>query len=128
MITGSEIEMVWSVVGKFGAILAVIVAIGKAIEYINSKLPVTKLEERVKTIEEHDKNDFEKLKNIEVRLASVETKLKESDDKIIRIDEGIQRLGKSQILLLRHFATGNGQKEMADEADELTEYFIQRKH
>lgn len=128
MITGYELETVWSVVGKFGAMIAVIVALFKGLEYLNSKMPVTKLEQRVKTIEEHDKNDFEKLKNIENRLDSVESKLKESDDKIVRIDEGIQRLGKSQILLLRHFATGNGQQEMAEEADELTEYFIQRKH
>lgn len=126
MITGNEIEIVWSVVGKLGAILAVIVALMKGFEYLMSKMPVSKLEERVKAIEEHDKNDFEKLKKIELRLDSVENKLKESDDKISRIDEGIKRLGQSQILLLRHFATGNGQKEMAEEADSLTAYFIDR--
>jgi len=126
MITGNEIEIVWSVVGKLGAILAVIVALMKGFEYLMSKMPVSKLEERVKAIEEHDKNDFEKLKKIEMRLDSVENKLKESDDKISRIDEGIKRLGQSQILLLRHFATGNGQKEMAEEADSLTAYFIDR--
>lgn len=126
MITGNEIEIVWSVVGKLGAILAVIVALMKGFEYLVSKMPVSKLEERVKAIEEHDKNDFEKLKKIEMRLDSVENKLKESDDKISRIDEGIKRLGQSQILLLRHFATGNGQKEMAEEADSLTAYFIDR--
>lgn len=126
MITGNEIEIVWSVVGKIGAILAVIVALMKGFEYLISKMPVSKLEERVKAIEEHDKNDFEKLKKIEMRLDSVENKLKESDDKISRIDEGIKRLGQSQILLLRHFATGSGQKEMAEEADSLTAYFIDR--
>jgi septal ring factor EnvC (AmiA/AmiB activator) len=126
MITGNEIEIVWSFVGKLGAILAVIVALMKGFEYLMSKMPVSKLEERVKAIEEHDKNDFEKLKKIEMRLDSVENKLKESDDKISRIDEGIKRLGQSQILLLRHFATGNGQKEMAEEADSLTAYFIDR--
>lgn len=126
MITGNEIEIVWSVVGKIGAILAVIVALMKGFEYLMSKMPVSKLEERVKIIEDHDKNDFEKLKNIEHRLDSVENKLRESDDKISRIDEGIKRLGQSQILLLRHFATGSGQKEMAEEADSLTAYFIDR--
>lgn len=126
MITPNEIEIVWSFVGKIGAIVAVIVALIKGFEYLMSKMPVSKLEQRVKVIEDHDKNDFEKFKTIEIRLDSVESKLKESDDKISRIDEGIKRLGQSQILLLRHFATGNGQKEMAEEADSLTAYFIDR--
>lgn len=126
MITPDEINVVWSFVGKLGASLAVIVALIKSFEYLMSKMPVSKLEERVKAIEEHDKTDFERLAKIERRLDGVEDKLKESDNKINRIDEGVSRIGKSQILLLRHFATGNGQKEMAIEADELTEYFIDR--
>lgn len=127
MITPGEINAVWSFVGKLGAGLAVIVALVKGFEYLMSKMPVSKLEERVKSIEEHDKKDLEHFKEIESRIETIERQLNESNNKITRIDEGIQRLGKSQILLLRHFATGNGQKEMADEADDLTEYFINRR-
>jgi septal ring factor EnvC (AmiA/AmiB activator) len=127
MITPDELNVVWSFVGKLGAGLAVIVALVKGFEYLMSKMPVSKLEERVKSIEEHDKKDLEHFKEIESRIETIERQLNESNNKITRIDEGIQRLGKSQILLLRHFATGNGQKEMADEADDLTEYFINRR-
>ena len=127
MITGAEVEVIWEVIGKIGVAVGIVVALIKGFQYLNSLMPVSKLEARIVKVEEHDKNDFEKLKNIELRLDNVETKLKESDNKINRIDEGIQRLGKSQILLLRHFATGNGQKEMAEEAEDLTEYFIERR-
>ena len=127
MVTGAEVEMLWQVLGKVGVAVGVLVALIKGIQFLNSIMPVTKLEERVKKIEEHDANDFKKFEQIEERIDRLEHKLNESDGKISRIDEGIQRLGKSQILLLRHFATGNGQKEMAEEADDLTEYFIDRR-
>lgn len=127
MITPSEAEAVWSVVGKLGAVLALIVAMVKGFEYLMSKMPVSKLEERVKVVEDHDKSDHERLKNIETRIDNLEVKIEHTDGKIKEVNEGITRIGKSQILLLRHFATGNGQKEMADEADELTDFFIDRK-
>lgn len=127
MVTGAEVEMLWQVLGKVGVAVGVIVALIKGFQYLNSLMPVSRLEERVAKIEEHDANDFKKFEQIEERIDRLEHKLNESDGKISRIDEGIQRLGKSQILLLRHFATGNGQKEMAEEADDLTEYFIDRR-
>lgn len=126
MVTASEIDAVWTVIGKIGVIVGVLVALIKGFQYLMSLTPTSKLEQRVKQIEEHDKNDFEKLKNIEVRLDALESKITESDDKMKRIDEGVQRIGKSQILLLKHFVTGNGQQEMSKEADELTAYFIDR--
>lgn len=126
MVTASEIDAVWTVIGKIGVIVGVLVALIKGFQYLMSLTPTSKLEQRVKQIEEHDKNDFEKLKNIEVRLDALESKITESDDKMKRIDEGVQRIGKSQILLLKHFVTGNGQQEMSREADELTAYFIDR--
>lgn len=126
MVTASEIEAVWSVIGKIGVVVGVLVALIKGFQYLMSLTPTSKLERRVLEIEEHDKNDFEKFKNIELRLDALESKITESDDKMKRIDEGIQRIGKSQILLLKHFVTGNGQQEMSKEADELTAYFIDR--
>lgn len=126
MVTASEIEAVWSVIGKIGVVVGVLVALIKGFQYLMSLTPTSKLEQRVLEIEKHDKNDLEKFKNIEVRLDALESKITESDDKMKRIDEGIQRIGKSQILLLKHFVTGNGQQEMSKEADELTAYFIDR--
>ena len=126
MVTASEIEAVWSVIGKIGVVVGGLVALIKGFQYLMSLTPTSKLERRVLEIEEHDKNDFEKFKNIELRLDALESKITESDDKMKRIDEGIQRIGKSQILLLKHFVTGNGQQEMSKEADELTAYFIDR--
>ena len=126
MVTASEIDAVWTVIGKIGVIVGVLVALIKGLQYLMSLTPTSKLEQRVKQIEEHDKNEFERLKNIEVRLDALESKITESDDKMKRIDEGVQRIGKSQILLLKHFVTGNGQQEMSREADELTAYFIDR--
>ena len=126
MVTASEIDAVWTVIGKIGVIVGVLVALIKGFQYLMSLTPTSKLEQRVKEIEEHDKNDFERLKNIEVTLDALESKITESDDKMKRIDEGVQRIGKSQILLLKHFVTGNGQQEMSREADELTAYFIDR--
>lgn len=124
--TGQDMTTVWSVFSVIGGAVVLIVSVVKGVEYLFKLMPVSKLEKRVKDIEEHDKNDFEHFREIERRIDHIEQKLSLSDDKMNRIDEGIQRLGKSQILLLRHFATGNGQKEMAEEADDLTAFFIDR--
>lgn len=125
--SGEEITAAWTLFVNLGVGLGIIVAFVKGVQYLFQMTPVSKLEERVKKVEDHDKNDNEKFKEIERRIDQIENKLNLTDDKMDKIDEGIQRLGKSQILLLRHFATGNGQKEMAAEADDLTEYFIDRR-
>lgn len=126
--TPQDISTAWTLFVQIGVGVGVIVAFVKGVQYLFQMTPTSKLETRVKKIEEHDTNDHEKFKEIEQRIEHLEQKINESEDKMNRIDEGIQRLGKSQILLLRHFATGNGQKEMAAEADDLTEYFIDRRH
>ena len=127
MITGSEFEVLWVVIGKVGVAVGVIVALIKGIQYLWSMHPTSKLESRVEEIEKHEKSDFEHFKAIDSRINVVEEKLQKNNDKIKHIDDGITRIGKSQISLLRHFANGNGKEEMNDEAEELTEYFINRK-
>lgn len=122
-----DIATVWMLFVSIAGGVGVIVAFVKAVEYLFAMTPVSKLEKRVSKVEEHDANDLAKFREIDQRLSNLEYNMNESNSKISRIDEGIQRLGKSQILLLRHFATGNGQKEMAEEADDLTEYFIDRR-
>ena len=54
----------------------------------------------------------------------MENKLGDTNMEIEHVNEGIQRIGISQISLLRHLVTGNGQKDLEKEADDLTEFFI----
>ena len=122
----SEISTAWELVGKIAAVIGVIVAIVKGVEYLNSLMPTTKLEKRIDGIEEKQKKDFEHLKAIDAKIEHLELQVTDTQTQIQEVNEGIQRIGKSQISLLRHFVTGNGQKEMADEADDLTEWFIDR--
>lgn len=121
-----EINVAWDLIGKIAAIIGVIVAIVKGVEYLNSLMPTTKLEKRIDGIEEKQKKDFEHLKAIDAKIEHLEIQVTDTQTQIQEVNEGIQRIGKSQISLLRHFVTGNGQKEMADEADDLTEWFIDR--
>lgn len=122
----NEISIAWELVGKIAAVIGVIVAIVKGVEYLNSLMPTTKLEKRIDGIEEKQKKDFEHLKAIDAKIEHLEMQVTDTQTQIQEVNEGIQRIGKSQISLLRHFVTGNGQKEMADEADDLTEWFIDR--
>ena len=121
-----EISIAWELVGKIAAVIGVIVAIVKGVEYLNSLMPTTKLEKRIDGIEEKQKKDFEHLKAIDAKIEHLELQVTDTQTQIQEVNEGIQRIGKSQISLLRHFVTGNGQKEMASEADDLTEWFIDR--
>ena len=121
-----EISVAWELVGKIAAVIGVIVAIVKGVEYLNSLMPTTKLEKRIDGIEEKQKKDFEHLKAIDAKIEHLELQVTDTQTQIQEVNEGIQRIGKSQISLLRHFVTGNGQKEMASEADDLTEWFIDR--
>lgn len=122
----NEISIAWELVGKIAAVIGVIVAIVKGVEYLNSLMPTTKLEKRIDGIEEKQKKDFEHLKAIDAKIEHLELQVTDTQTQIQEVNEGIHRIGKSQISLLRHFVTGNGQKEMADEADDLTEWFIDR--
>lgn len=122
----NEISIAWELVGKIAAVIGVIVAIVKGVEYLNSLMPTTKLEKRIDGIEEKQKKDFEHLKAIDAKIEHLELQVTDTQTQIQEVNEGIQRIGKSQISLLRHFVTGNGQKEMASEADDLTEWFIDR--
>ena len=76
-------------------------------------------------MEEKINNDFERFKEVEKRLSNLENSLLETDNQIANINKSIQMIGESQITLLRHFSTGNGQKEMETEAEKLTQYFIE---
>lgn len=122
----NEINIAWDLVGKVAAIIGVIVAIVKGVEYLNSLTPTAKLQKRVDVIDEKQKRDFEHLQLIDAKIEHLEIQVTDTQTQIQEVNEGVRRIGKSQISLLRHFVSGNGQKEMIDEADDLTEWFIDR--
>lgn len=125
--TPNDMTAFWSVIVNVGVAVGVIVALIKGIQYLFELTPTADLKKRVTKIEEHDAKDLERFSNIESRIEDMERKLNDTDKNIIHIDEGIQRLVQSQISLLHHLATGNGQKELLEEAEKLSEYFINRR-
>lgn len=125
--TPNDMTAFWSVIVNVGVAVGVIVALIKGVQYLFELTPTADLKKRVTKIEEHDAKDLERFSNIESRIEDMERKLNDTDKNIIHIDEGIQRLVQSQISLLHHLATGNGQKELLEEAEKLSEYFINRR-
>lgn len=122
----NDLEIAWSVVGKVGAVIAVLVAIIQGTRYLYSMAPSAKLEKRVDKLEEHLAKDFEHLKEIDAKIEKLSEKIERTDSELKQLTEGINRIGKSQISLLRHFVSGNGQEEMQKEAEDLTDFFINR--
>lgn len=122
----NDLEIAWSVVGKVGAVIAVLVAIIQGTRYLYSMAPSAKLEKRVDKLEEHLAKDFEHLKEIDAKIEKLSEKIERTDSELKQLTEGINRIGKSQISLLRHFVSGNGQEEMRKEAEDLTDFFINR--
>ena len=121
-----EIEATWSLIGKIGAVIALIVAMIKGVQFLYSLSPSSKLEKRVDKLEEHLAADFEHLKEIDAKIQKLTEKVEATDGELKQLTEGINRIGKSQISLLRHFVSGNGQEEMRKEAEDLTDFFINR--
>ena len=121
-----DIETFWIVVGKFAAIIALLVGLVQGLSYLHTKLPSGKLEKRVDKIEELQKRDFEHFKKIDGRLDNLEKDSRNTQEQLKQVNDGIQRIGKSQIALLRHNIDGNGIDKMREEADDLTEFFIDR--
>ena len=117
--TPTELEAVWSVFGKAAAVLAVVVAVIKGVQYLNGFMPTTKLNARVTEVEKKQADGLRRLDHLE----------QQSDDmkrQIGEIMEGIRRIGRSQISLLNHNINGNGVDKMKEEVEDLTDYFIER--
>jgi len=121
-----DIETFWMVVGKFAAVIALLAGLVQGISYLHQKLPSGKLEKRVDKIEELQKRDFEHFKKIDSRLDNLEKDSRNTQEQLKQVNDGIRRLGKSQIALLRHNIDGNGIDKMREEADDLTEFFVDR--
>lgn len=121
-----EINAAWSLIGKIGVALAVIVGVITSVKYLYGLLPTAKLETRVDDMETKQKEGFERLAKLDSEIAEIKKRFEFTEKQLIQMNEGINRIGKSQISLLHHFATGNGQQEMMKEANDLTEFFVDR--
>lgn len=126
MVTFEEMELLWSVIGKIGVAIALIVGLIKGIDYLIGLMPVSKLEIKVKANSDKIKTNEEHLKKIDNKIELIENKIEETERNVSSIDEGVRRIGESQISLLHHFVNGNGQKEMEHEADKLIEFFMRK--
>ena len=121
-----EFEGFWIIIGKAGAGIGLIVAIVQGVRYLYTLMPSSKLEKRIDKIEELQGKDFEHLKKIDSKIENLEMKTENTARKLEEVNEGIHRIGKSQIALLRHTIDGNGIDKMREEADDLTDFFIER--
>lgn len=119
MPTANEIDVTWELILKIGAIIAVLVAIIQGTKYLATLTPTAKLSTRVDGLEKTQRKHAEKIATLEMKTSDTEKKLND-------VNEGIKMLGKSQISLLRHMVDGSGTEKMAEEADELTDFFIKR--
>jgi len=123
---GGELETFWTVVGKGAAIIGVVVAIIQGIRYLYSIMPSAKLEKRMELAEVKLQKDYEHLQEHDRDIKGLKEKTDLTEAKLNEMNGGIQRLGKSQIALMRHMIDGNGIDQLREEADDLTEYFIER--
>lgn len=126
MVNPNELEALWALVGKVGAGIALIVALIKGAQFLFSITPTSRLEIRVKKCEQ----DLEKdLKRLEKHDAEIDAVRKGQEGYKIELEhavKGINKIGTSQISLLRHMIDGNGIEEMKAEAEDLTKFFIEK--
>lgn len=126
MPTANEISVTWDLIIKIGAIIGILVAIIQGTKYLASLTPTAKLTERVNGIEDNLKKDFEHIKDLDRKIEHLEEKTDNTQKQIKEVNDGIKMIGRSQISLLRHMIDGNGVDKMRDEAEELTDFFIDR--
>ena len=126
MPTANEISVTWDLIIKIGAIIGILVAIVQGTKYLASLTPTAKLTSRVNGIEDNLKKDFEHIKEIDRKIEHLEEKTDNTQKQIKEVNDGIKMIGRSQISLLRHMVDGNGVDKMRDEAEELTDFFIDR--
>ena len=126
MPTANEISVTWDLIIKVGAIIGILVAIVQGTKYLASLTPTAKLTSRVNGIEDNLKKDFEHIKELDRKIEHLEEKTDNTQKQIKEVNDGIKMIGRSQISLLRHMVDGNGVDKMRDEAEELTDFFIDR--
>ena len=124
MTTPSEIEALWSLVGKAGTFIAAIVALIKGYQFLRSLSPAAKVEKRMDAAEAKLQKDYEHLDKLDKEVAEIKKSQQKYGDELQKAVNGINKIGTSQISLLRHMADGNGVDELRAEAEDLTKFFI----
>lgn len=126
MINPNELEVVWALVGKVGAGIALIVALIKGAQFLFSLTPTSRLEIRVKKCEENLDKDYKRLERVDSDILEIKKVQNGNQEELKKLSKGINKIGTSQITLLRHMIDGNGIEEMKAEADDLTKFFIEQ--
>ena len=123
MPTPQEINVLWSLVGKIGAIVAVVVALIKGVKYLRSQTSVAKLE--CKTADhdkalEMDRKHFERIDN---HIGEIDNRINKMDkDRMAeskRINESLSMLRTSLSAMMNQMIDGNNKEQMIKERDEL---------
>lgn len=124
--TLSRIDSAWVLIGQIFAGLTIIVGLWKIFDYIRSKLPSTKLENRIAKAENRLEQGDKRFDDIDRKIKGIEEKVIKTQDQVTEVNKGIQMLGKAEISLFNHLIDGNGVDGMRKEVKELTDYFIDR--
>lgn len=120
----AEAEAIWSLVGKIGAALALVAGLIQTTKYLFSLTPTSKLEVRMAKCEEHLDKDLKRLEKHDAELEAIRKSQEKYEQNLQKTVKGINKIGTSQIALLRHMVDGNSIEEMKAEADDLTKFFI----
>lgn len=126
MANPNELEVVWALVGKVGAGIALIVALIKGAQFLFSLTPTSRLEIRVKKCEQDLEKDLEHLEKHDAEIEAIRKGQEGYKIELEHAVKGINKIGTSQISLLRHMIDGNGIEEMKAEAEDLTKFFIEK--
>lgn len=124
MTTPSEIEALWSALGKIGAVIVAFGGFVKMAQYLFSLTPTSKLEIRVKKCEDNLQKDYNHFERLDNEIVEIKKSQQKYGDELQKAVNGINKIGTSQISLLRHMADGNGVDELRAEAEDLTKFFI----
>lgn len=120
----------WANAKDFLAWFALIAGAYKAVEYLLAKTPTARLFAEMEEMKKHLDSDNKQLKKHDNELCELKTAMKEMSKTVESqnkyLNEAINMLGTSQISMINHMITGNGQEELKKERDEMTDFFINR--
>lgn len=125
-LTPTEIEALWSLIGKLGTGLAAIAALIKGGQFLFSLTPTSRLEIRVAKVEQNLEKDYRHLERHDEEIEALKKGQESYREELHKAVNGINKIGTSQISLLRHMIDGNGIEEMKAEAEDLTKFFIEQ--
>lgn len=125
-LTPTEIEALWGLIGKLGTGIAAFVALVKGGQFLFSLTPTSRLEIRVKKVEQNLEKDYKHLECHDKEIEALKKGQESYREELHRAVSGINKIGTSQISLLRHMIDGNGIEEMKAEAEDLTRFFIEK--